>query len=109
MSNGRNLTDLIQFRPNGPYEYLIYRATGTSGSDYQQIKSIQTSTLNDTTITDISLNTQTTGYIYKIELWNNATGNRFLIGDPAFASSLYLSASPGDRKAKLTLTRNVPG
>jgi gliding motility-associated-like protein len=93
---------------NGPYEYLIYRATGTSGSDYQQIKSIQTSTLNDTTLTDISLNTQTTGYIYKIELWNNATGNRFLIGDPAFASSLYLSASPGDRKAKLTLTRNVP-
>jgi gliding motility-associated-like protein len=93
---------------NGPYEYLIYRATGVSGSDYQQIKSIQTTDLTDTTFTDVSLITQGTGYIYKIELYNNAPGNRFLIGEPAYASSLYLAIAPGDRKAKFTLSRNVP-
>jgi gliding motility-associated-like protein len=93
---------------NGPYEYLVYRAVGTGGTDYQQILSIKTADLNDTTFTDVSLNTQNTGYIYRIELWNDEPGNRFLIGEPAYASSLYLSIAPGDRKAKFTLSRNVP-
>lgn len=93
---------------NGPYEYLIYRAAGTGGTDFTQIRSIITADLNDTTLVDASINTQTTGYIYRIELWNNAVGNRFLVGDPAYASSLYLSIAPGDKKAKFTLTRNVP-
>ncbi|HUX97232.1 MAG TPA: gliding motility-associated C-terminal domain-containing protein [Bacteroidales bacterium] len=92
----------------GPYEYLIYRATGTGGSDYSQIKSIITADLNDTTYIDTLFNTTSAGYIYKIELWNDAPGNRFLIGEPAYASSLYLTASPGDKKAKLSFARNVP-
>jgi gliding motility-associated-like protein len=93
---------------NGPYEYLIYRATGVSGTDFVQIRSIKTADLNDTTMVDASINTQTTGYLYRIELYNDAVGNRFLIGEPAYSSSLYLSIAPGDRKAKFTLTRNVP-
>jgi gliding motility-associated-like protein len=93
---------------NGPYEYLIYRATGVGGSDYVQVKSILTANLNDTTFIDTSINTLTTGYIYRIELWNNAPGNRFLVGEPAYSSSVYLSITPGDRKAKFTITRNVP-
>ena len=40
---------------------------------------------------DTLINTQSTGYIYKIELWNNGPGNRFLIGEPAYASSVFLS------------------
>jgi gliding motility-associated-like protein len=93
---------------NGPYEYLIYRATGTGGTDYTQIRSILTADLNDTTFTDISINTQSTGYIYKIELWNNEPGNRFLVGEPAYSSSVYLDLSPGDSKAKFNISRNVP-
>jgi gliding motility-associated-like protein len=92
---------------NGPYEYLIYRANGTGGTDYRQIKSIITVNLNDTVFVD-TLNTQATGYIYKIELWNNAPGNRFLVGEPGFASSVFLSPSPGDRKARFEINRNVP-
>ncbi len=92
----------------GPYEYLIFRAEGTGGTNYSQINSKLTSDLNDTTLVDTLINTQTTGYIYRIELWNNAPGNRFLIGEPAYASSLYLTASPGDRKSNLTFARNVP-
>jgi gliding motility-associated-like protein len=93
---------------NGPYEYIISRAEGIGGIDYQQIKSIQTVDLNDTTMVDTLINTQTRGYIYKIELWNNETGNRFLVGEPGYASSLFLIISPGDRKARFEINRNVP-
>jgi gliding motility-associated-like protein len=93
---------------NGPYEYLIYRATGIGGTNYQQIKSIITSDLIDTVYVDTLLNTSATGYIYRVELWNNAPGNRFLVGDPGFASSVFLTAAPGDRKTRLSITRNVP-
>jgi gliding motility-associated-like protein len=92
----------------GPYQYIIYRATGTGGTDYKEIYRFPTTDLNDTTYVDEQINTLTTGYIYRVELWNNATDNRFLIGDPAYASSLYLSIEPGDRKARLSLARNVP-
>ncbi len=93
---------------NGPYEYIISRAVGISGTNYQQIKSIQTVDLNDTTMVDTLINTQSTGYIYKIELWNNATGDRFLVGEPGYASSLFLTVSPGDKKARFEINRNVP-
>lgn len=93
---------------NGPYEYLIYRADGIDGDNYQFIKSIMTADLNDTILIDTLLNTQSSGYIYKIELWNNEAANRFLIGEPGYASSVFLSISPGDRKARFTINRNVP-
>jgi gliding motility-associated-like protein len=92
----------------GPYEYLIYRANGITGTNYTQVRSIQTATLNETTFVDTLINTQSGGFIYKIELYNNATGNRFLIGDPGYASSVFLSAAPGDRKIRFVITRNVP-
>jgi gliding motility-associated-like protein len=92
---------------NGPYEYIIYRANGTGGTDYQKVKSIKTIDLNDTIMID-TLNTRSSGYIYKIELWNDEPGRRFLIGDPGFASSVFLTITPGDRKAKFVINRNVP-
>ena len=54
------------------------------------------------------MNTSTTGYIYRIELWNNAPGNRFLVGDPGYASSVFITVVPGDRKARFSINRNVP-
>jgi len=92
---------------NGPYEYLIFRAEGATGTNFQQIRSIISIDLNDTTMTD-NLDTETKGYIYRIELYNNAPGNRFLIGEPAFASSIFLEIFPGDRKATFRINRNVP-
>lgn len=93
---------------NGPYEYLIYRAEGITGTDFRQVRTIPTVNLNDTVFIDTLINTQSTGYIYRIELYNNAAGNRFLIGEPGFASSVYLSATPGDRKVRFFIARNVP-
>jgi gliding motility-associated-like protein len=93
---------------NGPYEYIISRADGVTGDDYQLVKSILTVDLNDTILIDTLLNTEARGYLYKIELWNNESGNRFLIGEPAYASSLFLTIAPGDRKARFEIKRNVP-
>ncbi|HEY5471281.1 MAG TPA: gliding motility-associated C-terminal domain-containing protein [Bacteroidales bacterium] len=92
---------------NGPYEYRIFRANGISGTLYQLIRSKPTIDLNDTTMID-TLNTQSDGYIYRIELWNVKTDNVFRVGEPAFASSVYLTSSPGDRKTKFVINRNVP-
>jgi gliding motility-associated-like protein len=92
----------------GPFEYLIYRAEGITGTDFQQIKSIQTTDLNDTTLIDTLINTSTKAYLYKIELYNDSVGKRFQIGDPSYASSLFLELTPGDRKARFVIRRNVP-
>lgn len=93
---------------NGPYEYLIYRAESITGTDFVQLRSIRTSTLNETSVIDTLVNTLSMGYIYKIELYNDAPGNRFLIGEPSYASSVFLAASPGDRKVRFLISRNTP-
>ena len=93
---------------NGPYEYLIYRAEGIAGTDWQLIHTLPTADLNDTVYVDTLINTLDTGWVYRVELYNDAPGNRFLIGDPGIASSLFLTALPGDRKMRFVLNRNVP-
>jgi len=93
---------------NGPYEYLIFRATGVDGETYEQIKSITSIDLNDTIFVDTLFNTQSTGYLYRIELWNDESGNRFLIGEPGYASSVFITINPGDRKTRFIVNRNVP-
>jgi gliding motility-associated-like protein len=104
----RKPTKLDTIPANGPYEYLISRASGVGGTSYTQVKSIQTANLNDTIFVDSLLNTSSSGYIYRIDLYNNAPGNRFIIGDPGYASSVFLTVAPGDRKARFKINRNVP-
>lgn len=93
---------------NGPYEYLIYRAEGVAGTSWQLIHTLPTADLNDTVYVDTLLNTLNTGWVYRIELYNDAPGNRFLVGEPGIASSVFLSALPGDRKMRFQISRNVP-
>lgn len=85
----------------GPYRYRINRAPGISGNQYQQIAE-QT----DTTLVDSLINTSTSGYIYRIDLISNTTNEQ--IGEPSFSSSLFLTASAGDRKSRFVIGRNVP-
>ncbi len=93
---------------SGPYEYLIYRAQGILSDEYSLIYTLPTVDLNDTIFIDTLLNTQSYGFIYKIELWNRTPGYEFLIGDPGIASSMFLEANPGDRKSRFIINRNVP-
>jgi gliding motility-associated-like protein len=92
----------------GPYEYLIYRAEGIAGTGWQLIETLPSADLNDTVLVDTLINTLDKGWVYRVELYNNAPGNRFLIGDPGIASSLFLTALPGDRKMRFVMIRNVP-
>ena len=50
--HGENLTHLDTIPALGPYEYLIFRAAGIGGTNYNQIKSLPQSDLNDTVFTD---------------------------------------------------------
>jgi gliding motility-associated-like protein len=92
---------------NGPYEYRIFRSVGVNGSDFARI-AVSSADLNDTTYTDLNINTSTTGYNYKVELWNLTPGWEFMVGEPGYASSLFLEGAPGDLKSLLTLSKNVP-
>jgi gliding motility-associated-like protein len=92
----------------GPYEYEIFRATGTDGTVYQPVKKIPTADLNDTTYVDSLLNTSASAFIYRIELYNMTPGDTFRIGDPSYASSVYIELTPGDRKGRFSIKRNVP-
>jgi gliding motility-associated-like protein len=93
---------------NGPYKYIISRAEGVAGTGYKLVDSLLTVNLNDTVFIDTLINTSSKASLYRVELYNNAPGNRFLIGDPSFASSLFIEVLPGDRKSKFTIKRNVP-
>ena len=92
----------------GPFEYDIYRATGIDGTTYLPVKKIPTADLSDTTYVDSLLNTTANAYIYRVELYNVTPGDTFRIGDPSYASSVFIELTPGDRKARFNIKRNVP-
>jgi gliding motility-associated-like protein len=94
----------VTLPPVGPYIYKIYRAEGIGGINYQLIDSLPSVNLNDTVYINQSINTQTKAYLYKIVLLKNDT----LVGDPSYASSLFIVINPGDRKARFIISRNVP-
>lgn len=90
----------------GPYKYLIYRSEGLYGQDFQLIDSMPS--INDTVFRDINLNTRDLPYSYRIEFYNNETGNTFLIGTPQIASTLFLSFDNFHSSLKINLESNVP-
>lgn len=92
----------------GPYQYLVSRSEGLFGSDFQLIETIDSEFLDDTVFVDSLFNTLDLGYTYKVELYNNSPGNRFPVGEPGIASSPFITVEPGDRKAKISINRNVP-
>ncbi|NJK94754.1 MAG: hypothetical protein HC905_07395 [Bacteroidales bacterium] len=92
----------------GPYEYIISRTTNLLGNDFQIINTYQTPDLLDTFIIDKGLNTEVYPYLYKVELYNNAPGNRFQIGNAEVASTMYPELMPMDNQVQIQFARNVP-
>jgi gliding motility-associated-like protein len=90
----------------GPYQYILYRSEGLTGENLIQIQTFDD--LNDTTFVDNALNTKTNAYSYKVEFYNNESGNRFLIGAPHIASSIFLSFDQMENALKLNFNKNVP-
>lgn len=90
----------------GPYQYIIYRSVGFIGQNPIQIHVFNN--INDTIYIDSLLNTELNAYSYIVEFYNNAPGNRFLIGSPSIASSVFLDVIPIEANNKLSFSKNVP-
>ena len=91
---------------DGPFKYLIYRSDEQYGMRLKLIDSI--SGLDDTTYFDSGLNTQDTQYSYEIALYNDTPGNRFRIGIPPLASSIFLNLEPADNQVEIDISKNTP-
>ncbi len=98
--------ELDSLNLSGPFKYLIYRSEEIWGENLELIDSLQN--LNDTVYIDKNLNTKDQPYSYKIELYHNAPGNRFLIGSPHIASSTFLELTGGDNLIQLSIRKNTP-
>ncbi len=90
----------------GPYRYLIWRSQGNTLIAPTLIDSLDG--INDTLYHDTLINTLTYPYSYRIDFYNVALGNRVFIGSTHFASSVFLSITPTDKKLLLTWNENVP-
>jgi len=93
---------------NGPYEYLIYRSDDLLGNSLVQVGSFTTADLNDTVWLDAAVDTELFPWSYKVELYNNAPGNRFKIGEAESASSLYPDLRGEDNQIAIQMRKNVP-
>ncbi|MFO7671314.1 MAG: gliding motility-associated C-terminal domain-containing protein [Bacteroidales bacterium] len=92
----------------GPYEYIIYRSPDLLGKSLTQTGSFKTSSLSDTAWMDTGVNTLNFPWSYSVELYNDAPGNRFLIGNPEVASSLYPRLTGKDNQVEIEMMKNVP-
>jgi len=90
----------------GPFEYVIYRSDDALGMYLERIDTLEG--LDDTTITDFGLNTLEKQYSYEVALFNDTPGNRFKIGIPQLASSIFLNLVPSDNKVEINIEKNTP-
>jgi len=90
----------------GPFKYLIYRSDDLNGSAFTLIDSL--ASINDTLYTDNQVNTAGHGVSYRVDLYNNTPGLRFLVGPSQKASSPFITLAPGDRKMRININTLVP-
>lgn len=99
-------TELDTIQSPGPYKYLIYHSNDYTGSSLVLIDSLPD--LNDTTYINNLINTVATPWSYRIDLWNDTPGNRFLVGSTQVASSVFLTLAPSDNQLTLSFAPVVP-
>lgn len=90
----------------GPYQYVVFRSEGYFGENPIEIAIMND--INDTIFYDSLLNTTNNPYSYQIEFYNNEPGNRFLIGTPNTASSIFLIIDQMENALKLNFNKSVP-
>lgn len=90
----------------GPFKYLIYRSNDEFGMYLSILDSLDG--LTDTTYYDSGLNTAESQYSYQVALYNTTPGNRFKIGNPQLASSIFLDLVPADNQVQINIRKNTP-
>lgn len=104
LAGGSNL-DTIQNPP--PYRFDLYRGTGFNFANPVLINSTTAnsfSLLNDTSFTDVNLDTKTTPWSYRVIFYSNND----TVGVTATASSIFLQVAPSDQALVLGWQENVP-
>lgn len=94
--------DTFSFPP--PYGYGLERADEIDGMNYTEIATF--SSLQDTSFTDVNLNTQNQGYSYRVAFYSGQ--NKVLVGYADPASSVFLTIFPFDLENRLTFNYQVP-
>lgn len=90
----------------GPYQYVLFRSKGFLGDNFEEIAVIDG--LDNTEYTDSLINTIDDSYSYKIEFYNNADNNRYLIGSPSFASSVFIDLMQMESTINLRIRNYTP-
>lgn len=99
-------TELDTIQIPGPYEYRVLRADVTVPTDFQLQETYFD--LNDTTFVDSLINTQELEFFYKIELYNNESGNEFSVGESDSASSIFIVPIGTDNQVQIVWAETVP-
>jgi len=99
-------TELDTIQIPGPYEYRVLRSDANNIADFQLVETY--SSLNDTIFIDTLINTETLEFIYKIELYNDETGNEFVVGESDPASSVFITTIGADNQIELLWNETVP-
>jgi len=100
-------TELDTLLATGPYKYLIYRSANNP-DNYILIDSVYGNGLNDTLYDDTLIDTKNNFYYYRIDLYNDTPGNRFLIGQTETANSVFITIKPSDNELILSWNEIVP-
>jgi gliding motility-associated-like protein len=97
--------DVTEFK--GPYFYSLSRTTGLGGSSYTEIlrREAFLTASEDTTYTDLNLNTENQIYRYKLTFYYE--GDKRL-GEAPPATAVRLNGSPDDRRVHLSWEANTP-
>ncbi len=90
----------------GPYQYVLYRSEGYYGENLVEITTIDD--INDTIYIDAGVDTKNNPWSYKVEFYNNEPGNRFLIGAPHIASSVFIDFQQMENALNLKFNKNTP-
>ena len=103
--------DLDTIENPGPYAYQLQRSIGLNGNDYQDVAGgrIETDLFGGTdelTFMDSGLNTAEEIYRYRVEFFATTLGEPFSLSNEA--SSIFLTASPGDQAINLSWQENIP-
>lgn len=104
-------TDFDTIVAPGPYKYLIYQCTETSTTQLQLIDSLSGGAnmgLDDSIYIKRQINTLEKGYIYRVDVYNETPGNRFLIDSSSRATSVLLQIIPSDNSLQLQWNNNQP-
>lgn len=104
-------TDIDTLQNPGPYEYILYRTAGYGNGNPTVVTTFESNTfsgLNDTTYIDTLINTVSTPYAYRIDLYNTINGEKTFVGKTVVASTIYLTIRKAHQKLDLRWNLSVP-